>query len=310
MTGVPGKRISGTAYQALRNALSYSFWYKSTLEKYLRDALRENLEILRDIDFNQKKRIVADDLVDRLREREDVYQPATIQLMIELAHMERFPEIESLEDADKWLPKAKNASADLMIHISVYENLISERVKHAAELSAIKTQNDLQRRFSDELSELREEFIQMHSMEDARRRGYAFEGFLNSLFALFDLDPRLNYELKTEQIDGAFSFDTDDYIVEAKWTKNRLSREKADAFDAKVKRRGKNALGLIISINGLSADAIEEYRRRTSFMTVDGADIMWVLDGHIALDELLRRKKRHANETGECHFPVTRIYKN
>ena len=34
---------------------------------------------------------------------------------------------------------------------------------------------------------------------------------------------------------------------------------------------------------------------------------MAVLDERIVLDELLQRKKRHANETGECYFPASRM---
>ncbi|WP_432073178.1 hypothetical protein [Streptomyces wuyuanensis] len=69
------------------------------------------------------------------------------------------------------------------------------------------------------------------------------------------MEPRLSYSLEYEQIDGSLTFDTDDYIVEAKWRQ--------------------------------------------------GLDFLYVLDGRLTLDELLRRKKRHANETGSCYFPAT-----
>ncbi|MED7955050.1 restriction endonuclease [Streptomyces sp. BE20] len=109
-------------------------------------------------------------------------------------------------------------------------------------------------------------------MEDRRRAGLLFEPFLNELFRLFDLDPRLSYVLETEQIDGSFFFDTDDYIVEAKWWKKAMGREHVDIFDAKVRRKGRNALGLYIAVNGFTADALKEYDRRTAFITMDGGD--------------------------------------
>lgn len=145
------------------------------------------------------------------------------------------------------------------------------------------------------------------SDEQAQHRGREFEPFLNRLFGLFDLEPRLAYSLAHEQIDGAFTFDTDDYIVEAKWCKDRVSREQADAFDKKVERKGKNALGLIVSVNGFSSDAVIQYSQGTKFMTMDGPDLMAVLNGQIRLEDLLQRKRRHANETGECYFPVSKI---
>jgi hypothetical protein len=58
--------------------------------------------------------------------------------------------------------------------------------------------------------------------------------------------------LEGKQIDGAFSFDTDDYVIEAKWTKAGVSRVDADIFASKVKRKGKNVLGLLMSVNGLA----------------------------------------------------------
>ena len=37
-------------------------------------------------------------------------------------------------------------------------------------------------------------------------------------------------------------------------------------------------------------------------ITVDGDDLYFVLDQRVRLDELLKRKKRHASETGSCYF--------
>jgi len=81
------KRISATAYQALREAVSRVFWYKPTLETYLRTALRDHPELLVGINFKAKKREIADELVDRLIQDEHRYQQAAIQLMVELASM-------------------------------------------------------------------------------------------------------------------------------------------------------------------------------------------------------------------------------
>jgi hypothetical protein len=159
------------------------------------------------------------------------------------------------------------------------------------------------------LDELKQEFYGLAGMDDRPQdRGREFERFLNRLFALFDLEPRLSYVLELEQIDGAFSFDTDDYILEAKWTKDRTGIKDANHFAEKVRDKGKNALGLIISVNGLTSDAIQKYSRSTSFMTMDGTDLICVLEQRARLDDLLRRKKRHANETGECYFPANKLF--
>lgn len=71
--------------------------------------------------------------------------------------------------------------------------------------------------FSDDLAALQSRYLEMHGASDPHQRGRDFERLLSDLFLLFDMEPRLSYNLPYEQIDGSLSFDTDDYIVEARW---------------------------------------------------------------------------------------------
>lgn len=76
-----------------------------------------------------------------------------------------------------------------------------------------------------------------------------------------------------------------------------------------MERKGKNALGLLVSINGFTSDALAVHSQQgAKFITMDGADLFAVLNGHIRLEDVLARKKRHVNETGECYFPVSQFY--
>lgn len=154
---------------------------------------------------------------------------------------------------------------------------------------------------------MRDCFLQLQTAADPRQRGYDFEGLLSDLFRLFDMEPRLAYRTGIEQIDGSLSFDTDDYILEAKWTAEPASREVADAFAAKVRRKGKNALGLFVAVNGLSTAALAAYRESTPFISMDGGDVFLVLERRVRLDDLLRAKRRYANETGSCFLPASRM---
>jgi hypothetical protein len=95
--------------------------------------------------------------------------------------------------------------------------------------------------------------------------------------------------------------------LEARWWKGPIGRTHMDVFAKKIERKGKNALGLFISVNGFTQDALDEYSSSTPFITMDGSDFFMVLDERVRLEELLRRKKRHANETGDCFFPATRM---
>lgn len=303
-----GKRISPNAYQALREALPVVFHYKRPFESFLRSALRDHPELLAGVNFGDLKRYVADEVVQRLVRDEARYQQTTIDLMVAVAGMERFPDLERHEDAEYKLGEARRAVDELGRWTEPYVRDQTEQQEAAARRETAVQQAAALREFTDDLRALEAEFLAMHASDESPQdRGRRFQDFLTALFELFDLEPRLAYSLESEQIDGSVTFDTDDYIVEARWTKDPVEREDADVFASKVRRKGKNALGLFVSVSGFTRGALETYSEATPFMAMDGVDLMAVLGQQIRLDDLLRRKKRHANETGECFFPVSRV---
>lgn len=302
-----GKRIAPGAYQALRDSLPVVFWFKRPFENFLRAALREHPELLVGLNFGDLKRNVADQLVDRMLQREDRYREVTLQLMIEIASIQRFPDLEKHEDARERVGEAEKAVAEVRRWTEPYRQVIAERDRVQAEARAQRAQQDALRKFSQDLDDLKSRFVQLDKSGDVAARGNAFQNFLAELFSLFDMEPRLDYSLEREEIDGSLSFDTDDYILEARWRRQPTSREYVDVFATKVRRKGKNALGLFVSVNGFTKDALDSYREATPFTTMDGVDLFAVLDQRVRLDDLLRRKKRHANETGECFYPAARL---
>ncbi|RBO83085.1 restriction endonuclease [Nocardia puris] len=300
-------RISAQAYQALRKALPAIVWYKArTLKPFLKAAFREHPELLDGVDFKTPtKWEITDTVVDRLLAGESRYRDTTLHLMLEVANMTRFPDLEDLEDSEQRISIARKAVAEMRRHTEGYEILQDERERLAAEHAVLEQQLASRRAFENTLQTMHQDFLRLHQLDNPHSRGKAFELFLLHLFGLFDLNPRGAYELEREQIDGAFTLDSDDYILEARWRKEKVTREQADAFARKVERKHKNASGLIVSVTGFTKDAINEYASATPFLTMDGTDLFYVLDNRVRLDELLARKKRHASETGECYFPVS-----
>jgi hypothetical protein len=49
-------------------------------------------------------------------------------------------------------------------------------------------------------------------------------------------------------------------------------------------------------VSGFTSDALQEYSASTPFITLEGGDLMAVLEERIPLDE-----------TGECYFPASRM---
>lgn len=301
------QRISAEAYAALREALALVTWFKPDFESFIRTALREHPEILAPLNFSDTKRHVADALVATLVANEAIYQDVTLRLMIEISTKTRFPDIERRLEPDRseLLGKARSAVAEMKRVIGGHEDLLAEQQRFAE----AQRQRDAEARQAlshvRELAALKERFLLLQGEDDrSQRRGYELERLLTDLLALYDLEPRLSYVTDAEQIDGSFRLDTDDYIMEAKWRSAAVGREQADVFAAKVRSKGRNALGLFVSINGFTATFIDRFADSTPFITMDGDDLFMVLDDRIRLDDALRVKRRHANDTGSCHYPV------
>lgn len=303
------KRISTEAYQALRDALAVVTWYKRPFQALVTTSLRESPELVAGLNFSDTKRNVADELVRRLVAQESRYQDVAIRFMLEIAAMTRFSDIEQLPEPDRATRLADARAAVARLHglTEQFSDRQQEQERLQAEREANRAQAEALRRFDDDVAALKDRFLELQAAKDRRQRGYDFESLISDLFKLFDMEPRLAYSLETEQIDGSLSFDTDDYILEAKWIAEPVSRETADAFAAKVRRKGKNALGLFVAVNGLSSAALTTYREATPFITMDGGDVYLVLDGRVRLDDLLRAKRRHANETGSCYLSASEM---
>jgi len=235
------KRISTEAYQALRDALAVVTWFKRPFQTFLRTALRDHPELVARLDFSDTKRNVADELVARLVEYEDRYRDVTIRLMLEIAAMTRFPDIENLAEPDRAarLEEARDAATRLKMLTEQFAGRLAEQEREHAKREANRAQAAALSQFEDDVAALKARFLALQPATDARRRGYEFEALLSDMFKIFDMEPRLGYATETEQIDGSLSFDTDDYILEAKWTADAVDRATADAFAMKVRRKGK-----------------------------------------------------------------------
>ena len=107
------KQIAPGAYQALQEALAVVVWNLRPFETFLRTALRDHPELLVGLNFGDLKRNTVSLLVSRLVEGEARYQQTTLELMLEIAGMERFPNLEQQPDAAVRVATAKAAVAEL-----------------------------------------------------------------------------------------------------------------------------------------------------------------------------------------------------
>lgn len=293
------KKISPGAYDALVDALSAVFWNKAPFERFIRLELRDHPELVSKLSFDGLKRQVASDLVMELALEEAKYQEFTLRLMLEVAAMDDFSNLRRQKDNAELLAVAHAAVSQLRVWTEKYSAITEAQERMAATQRVEDERSEQRRSVANVLTELKESFLTMHVESNPQSRGRSFEVLLNELFILFDLKPRRSFTLVDEQIDGAFTFNTDDYLLEAKWENHAASREEVDVLSQKVQRKGKNTLGLFVAVSGFSDPAIRAHSNcGTGLVFMDGADLFSIFEGHISLTELLDAKRRHVNETG------------
>lgn len=144
----------------------------------------------------------------------------------------------------------------------------------------------------------------------AQQRGYAFEGLLTDLFALYSLAPRGSFRVVGEQIDGSFVLHGDPYLLEAKWQDGRTSGADLLTFAGKVTGKAEWARGLFVSYSGFTDEGLEAFRRgkRTSILCMDGLDVAHILSGCLDLIEVIDAKARRAAETNCAFVPVRDLF--
>jgi Restriction endonuclease len=185
-------------------------------------------------------------------------------------------------------------------------------VSHGKSASDEAARDVERRRFDARLAELRATFLAIQSESDRNAAGLSMGRVLSELFAMQDLEPNEPFRAVEERIDGAFLFDSEVYLLEAKWTANVVGESELLSFQEKIQRKSSFACALLISINGFSQPAMQAATtaRQPTLVMMDGADLYRVLEGHIRLDLLLRRKVRRLAERGEPFVPVSDLLRS
>lgn len=291
------KKISTQEIIALKEALSVIYWKKEDLRDFVKMTLN-NSAIISTIDWTATKRESAKELVGRMVNRSDLFENDLKDLILAVIDITDFSYLDFWDDDGLKKKKASFAVENLRKHFkghvqTNHEEIETRKRKLENEKNIAKNKS-----LADELNILKNRFIAISITKDKQKRGFELEPFLTDLFHLYDLDPKGSFKNYGEQIDGAFTFDHTDYLLEAKW-KRQVDRGDLASFSYKVESKLKIAMGLIITIDGLTPQAISPDFK--SIIIMDGSDIMAILENRVSLPDLLYKKRRKANETGNIY---------
>jgi hypothetical protein len=305
---VATKRIAPAALNALKEALTNIYWYKSDLRSFIMNTVNDT-NILAKLDWNDYKRNIVTLLVNYLARNQDTYQNDLLRLISEVIKIEDFSHLSRLEDGAEKAKKAKESVNALRTLVKEHFDLlekqrISEEKRKVAYEKMLRNQG-----VRDRLKEIEKEYLGLISSTNPQQRGFALERVLRDLFTLFDLDPKASFRIVGEQIDGAFTFENTDYILEAKWQQEPVGARELDSLYSKLARMTlENTLGLFLSINGYSNDAVKAHSSgRRLMILMDGSHLMAVIESRIDLMQLLLRMRRHASQTGNIYLRIQDI---
>lgn len=302
------KRLSAAGKQALKEALCSIYWYKSDLQSFLNSVISDKT-IIAKVDWTNYKRQIASDVVDVLHQDQDKYLADLTKLASEVCEFKTFKHLESLTDGDEKAKKAKLAVEQLADMLRSHED--AKKEAEAIEDRRKQYQEKLARSnaIQEKLADINKAYFSLVTDSNPQNRGFKLEKVLKELFDLFDLDPKASFKVAGEQIDGAFALEGTEYLFEAKWTSDLVPAEQLDSFSSKVKRKLDNTLGLFLSINGFSKDAVDLHSQgRPVIILMTGADLMAVLETRIDFTSLLLRKKKHASQTGQILLQIHEMY--
>lgn len=294
------KQFSPNAVLALKEALTHIYWKKQDLRSFVYHTV-ENKLLISTIDWdNCKKAESVGVLIERMAARPDLYENDLLRLFNVVMHFDDFTHLKQWEDPETKIKKAKDAVEALRRHASGYFQLKEEREKAEERKIIFASMQREKESFSNMISVLKDDFMRLVMETNSQKRGFSLEKFLNSLFTLFDLEPKESFHIVGEQIDGAFTFDGNDFLLEAKWQEKPIDLGDLYKFGGKIEGRLKLTLGLAVSINGFTKD----YNQSKSpllktMLLMDGEDLIAVLENRIDLKDLLFRKRRHASDSGD-----------
>jgi len=297
---INSKKISPQAIMALKEALSVIFWKKDDLKDFIKLTLN-NSAIINTINWNGTKRESVKELIERMINRYDIYKDDLLNLLLTVTDFIEFPQLDFWDEDGTKKKRAKEAVEKLRKHTKGYIQLTKEQDE--ARKRKLETEKRIAKNKSlkSELNELKIKFYKIATNKNLQQRGYDLEKFLNELFLLYELDPKRSFKNYGEQIDGAFTFDGTDYLLEAKW-KCQVDRSDLASFCYKVESKFRISIGLLVTIEGLTAEAISPDFK--SIIIMDGADITAVIEGRVSLPDLLYKKRRKATETGNIYITI------
>ncbi len=169
------------------------------------------------------------------------------------------------------------------------------------------TEISSKKELEDKLSSLYKEFLDLFSTNQytPQQRGFQLEKIFSELLRVNEFDYSPPYKTDTEQIDGYFSFEKFDYLVELKWTSEQIKQKDLSIFDGKLKGKGQSTRGLFISVNGFDENSILKFTcDNPRILLMTGEDLIYILNNTFTLFDSLKIKTNILAKHGNINYSL------
>jgi hypothetical protein len=251
----------------------------------------------------ESKFIMTREILAQLDQRGEPGAAVQIQLARELAAMRTVSDPDNREAGLRALAELRAVAKQEGI---VADAEAVSKKKASQHRVAVEEQHRVAEARARGLGELHDIYMTMATKEgEAQQRGYDLEELLGRLFKLHDIPYQPPFRKGTvEQTDGFFTFNSFQYLIEARWRKSPPDLGSLTAFSGKVRRKIDSTRGLFVSVAGYRPDVLREASDLLNLILIDGQDLALILEGRISLIEALQLKLDKAAQQGAIFYPL------
>ncbi len=285
----------------VKDGIANLYWFKGDLHKaWMRsgvpDGIRNEIVRIRDSEGRElSKRRQMDVLYERLRSGE-------YNRRLEVSR--NFVRI--LAEQTSFTPQSEKHRIEVAERCSLK---LREKVRQQlAEREKVTTSRSRPTLSPEELYATKREkinsrFVAAHNMEP-QKRGYELEAVVNELLEASHIKVEAPFRIAGEQLDGALKYEGHHYLLELKWTADKIDPKEIAHFFFKVEGK-MEARGIFLSMNGYTAGALSTLPKGKGLkvMLLDGVHLANVLSGTYTFKQLLEHAIRQATLFGEIYAP-------
>ncbi|WP_154661603.1 restriction endonuclease [Bacillus ndiopicus] len=294
---------------SMRTCILSIFWPKKDIISFFvnNGCTKQDLKhALKYEELNLSRSKIIDCIFENLNNRNDGglgQFRAILQALLQWNHYDPYY-FETLKKLDK-AQALRNIN-----HLRQLQEIRDAKIKQQIESRESKYKEALKSKNTLEI--LKKQYLSLYQGKDEfnkpislQKRGYLFEELIRKLLIKESIQISDSIKLIGEQIDGTIKYDGENYIIEAKWQDTSIASNALYHFAYKVE--GKlYGRGIFISVNGFSVESIKALVRGKTLNTIliDGADLMYVMEGLYTLNELLDNKIKAAQTMGKIYIDV------